>query len=87
MKQLFESKTFVYLILIFVVATLALFFGKIAADLWVQLIEWLGGFATVRGTSEQIKTTIERKKDEIQNDLHARSNSDLAADVVVRTGR
>ncbi|MBP8975106.1 MAG: hypothetical protein KBG83_00160 [Bacteroidetes bacterium] len=87
MKQLFQSKTFVYLILIFLVATIALFLGKIAADLWIELIQWLGGFATIRGTSEQIQTTVKRRKDEIQKNLHNRSDSDLAADVVARTER
>ena len=59
---LIKSKTFQFLLAIFIIATLALFLGKLASDQWVSLIQWLGGYATIRGTSE----IITRKKDEIE---------------------
>jgi predicted PurR-regulated permease PerM len=79
---LFKSKTFQFLLAIFIIATLALFIGKLASDQWVSLIQWISGYATIRGTSE---TITKRKKDEIETDLRSSSDTTLANIVVKRT--
>lgn len=90
MKKIIEniltSKTFGYLILVFIIATLALFLGKLSGEIWVQLIQWLSGYATIRGTAEQLNK-IKEKKNEIENNIHNRTDSELAADIVARTER
>jgi len=80
---MFKSKTFKFLLLIFIIATLALFVGKMAGDAWIELMKWLSGTAAVRGAAE----TITKKREQIDENIHSRSDDDLATDVVHRTER
>lgn len=81
------SKTFRYLLAALIAATLLLLIGKLSGDLWVSLVQWLGGFATARGSVEHIDAFKRKKHDEIENDLHRSSDDELARRVVERTDK
>lgn len=82
MKQLLNSKTFAFLLLLFVVATVLLVIGKLGADLWVELVSWLIGAGAVRGTGEHIQTFKRKKENEILDDLRTRSDDELRGRVL-----
>lgn len=82
---LFASKTFKFLFLSFLVGTAALFLGKLASDQWIELIKWLGGMATVRGTGEHVTEAIAKKKHETEKIVAGLSDSQLADRIVDRT--
>lgn len=90
LKTFWQSKTFGFLAVAFLVGSAALFLGKIVAGDWLELIKWLGGFATVRGTTPhlpQFNQSAEVKKNEIAKTLAAAPDAALADELVSRTDK
>ena len=87
LNTLFASKTFRFLFLAFIVGSVGLFVGKLLADQWIDLIKWLGGMATARGITENVNLKTEAKKHEIAQTVAARTDVELAGDVVSRTNQ
>jgi hypothetical protein len=86
-KKFWQSKTFGFLAVAFFVGTVLLIFGKLASNEWIQLVQFLGAGATVRGTAEQVGNTIAAKKDSIEKNLDTTSDADLASGIVAATDK
>jgi len=86
MKTLLKSKTFAFLLILFVVATILLILGKLGADLWTELVSWLTGAGTVRGTGEHIDVFKRKKKNEILEDLRSKPDDELRDRIVTSSG-
>jgi hypothetical protein len=80
--QIFRSKAFGFLAVLFVLGTLLLIFGKLASAEWVDLMKWLGGGAVARsavGDFAAQNKQIEMTKNEIANTVTSSSDAELAA--------
>lgn len=86
LEKFLGSKTFKFLFAVALVASVALFVGKLSAELWVDLMKWLGGYGAGRGTFEHIDLISKKKKDEIDKTVTGRTDAQLAGDIVGRTG-
>jgi hypothetical protein len=83
--QIFQSKAFGFLAVLFVLGTVLLIFDKLASHEWLALMEWLGGGAVARsaiGDFSTQKTEIEEKKNEIVKVVSNSSDAELASRVV-----
>ncbi len=78
--KIIKSKTFALLFLAFIVAGVALFIRKLTGEMWKDLVEWLIGGGTVRGTVEHVETKIKSVKNEVQASVARESDADLARD-------
>ena len=84
-KKVFTSKSFGFLALIFVAATVLLILGKMAAEQWLDLVKWIGGGAVARSAVGDIVPTIQQKKEEIAKTIVDDSDAELASSIVART--
>jgi hypothetical protein len=83
--QIFQSKAFGFLAVLFVLGTVLLIFGKLASTEWLSLMQWLGGGAVVRsavGDFSTQKETIGEVKNEIKKAVSADTDTELASRVV-----
>jgi hypothetical protein len=87
LKKFWQSKTFGFLAILFLVATALLVFGRLLADQWIDLMKYIGAFATARGSTEVYAMTVETKKDEISKTLASATDDELARRALERTDK
>lgn len=86
LTMLMKSKTFTFIVLVFVVATIALFVGKITGDMWTSLMNYAFGGTVVRGTAEHFTQKWRITQNEIKADVARESDADLARDAARVSG-
>lgn len=57
-EDILGLRKFIFTLVGVICATLALLIGKINADVWLQAMQWLGGFFVVGNAVEHIKNAI-----------------------------
>jgi hypothetical protein len=80
--QVFQSKAFGFLAVLFVLGTALLILGKLASHEWLELMKWLGSGAVVRSAVGDFSTQtkeIEDKKDEIRQQVVADSDAGITS--------
>ena len=88
--QIFRSKAFGFLAVLFVAGTVLLIIGKLAGNEWLQLMQWLGGGAVARsaiGDFSTQKAEIEHAETQIQHNVAAGTDTDIATDIVHSTDK
>lgn len=85
--KILQSKTFQFLFGVAIAATVLLIIGKLTAELWVDLVKWLGGFGTFRGSAEHVELWKRGKRDEIEAELRSTTDEQLARGVIERTNK
>jgi hypothetical protein len=80
--QIFQSKAFGFLAVLFVLGTVLLVIGKLASHEWLSLMQWLGGGAVARsaiGDFTTQRTEIKETADGISKTVRGDSDAQLAA--------
>jgi|WetSurMetagenome_2_1015567.scaffolds.fasta_scaffold390738_3 hypothetical protein len=87
-SQIFQSKAFGFLALLFVLGTVLLVLGKLASHEWLSLMQWLGTGAVARsaiGDFSTQRTEIESTKHEVAKNIAADTDAAIQQRIVDST--